>query len=437
MDSLEPGQQAAPHPYLRWYSTNGHTKPKTEYVRSAYEPPRDRYWLHLLLFVITALTTMLVGAEMATNRSWWTDRTALGFPQLGLADLVLGAPYAFGFLLFLTCHEFGHYFTSRWHRVRCSLPYYLPFYLPAEISMINIGSFGAIIRIRDRPDSNLKYFDIGIAGPLAGFVISVLLLWVGFATLPPLDDYLRPIHPEYFKVLGHAPNHDETLLNFGGGLALGSNLIFSFFEQFVADPARLPNHFELVHYPLLFAGYITLFFTALNLLPIGQLDGGHVTYGLLGRKWAGRVSRGVVVALLVYCGMGLRHDGLGVGDLLESVLFYSLVLYVARQLVGSGKWLPALGLASAIVLSAYTLRLLLPTVEGNTMWLLFVFMAVRFVRLDHPPAQLEIPLDGKRKLLGWLALAVFLLCFTPDPVKIVEGVQRNTIFTQVLTILLP
>ena len=174
------------------------------------------YAIHIGLFLLTLLTTLMVGAELvsstqlfilggksvAIGKSWFawvytSKEIALESVQLSLQDLVKGIPYSFSFLAFLTFHEFGHYFTSVYHKVKCSLPYYIPIYIP--FIMLNIGSFGAVIRLKEIPDSTRKYFDIGIAGPLAGFVVSIFLLVYGFSHLPDVDEYVLGIHSEYYE----------------------------------------------------------------------------------------------------------------------------------------------------------------------------------------------------------------------------------------------
>ena len=147
--------------------------------------------IHGGLFLLSLITTMMVGAELVEKKYWFT--WGLLDPELDpanyvfqLKDLWKGLPYSLAFLGFLTVHEFGHYFTAMYHRVRSSLPYYIPIYIPIP-GVLNIGSFGAVIRLKETPRSTREYFDIGIAGPLAGFVVSLLLLVYGFTTLPPME----------------------------------------------------------------------------------------------------------------------------------------------------------------------------------------------------------------------------------------------------------
>ena len=146
---------------------------------------------------------------------------------------------------------------------------------------------GALIRLREKIYSKKQNFDIGLAGPLAGFVTALMILFYGFTHLPE-PEYIFQIHPEYEQYgLSYADhvyeNQKESIID----ISIGKNLLFLFFENFVADPARVPNPHEIMHYPFIFAGFLSLVFTFLNLLPIGQLDGGHVSMGYSASKSIG------------------------------------------------------------------------------------------------------------------------------------------------------
>ena len=384
---------------------------------------------------------MMAGSEFMTNKFWnlWLQYGYASwfgggdpFPPNAekylpnFSDFLKGGMYSFAFLAFLTCHEFGHYFTAMYHRVKCSLPYYIPIFLP--FSFINIGSMGAVIRLREQPDSTRKYFDIGIAGPLAGFVVSVILLWVGFATLPPLEETIFAIHPEYQQIWGRIPTEQELLDKFHNPknpqptlLYIGHSLLFRFFETFVADPARLPNHFEIMHYPLLFVGFITLFFTALNLLPIGQLDGGHITYGLFGRKRASFISRLTVVVLVSIGGLGMfDFPNLDLTQEGIFLLIYLAYLYaVIIKVTGEGRFAQAVMIIAGVLIVQQSLQMLLQIDRAhNVLWLLYGLIATRFIGLDHPPAMTEHRLNLPRQILGWVAIVIFIICFSPSPLKI-------------------
>ncbi len=130
--------------------------------------------LHVSLFLVTFITTTLAGAEWATGKT-------VDMEGFSWADFASGLPYSISFLFILTVHEFGHYFTAVYYRVRTTLPYYIP--LPPFYYLF--GTMGAVIRIKDRISSKQQHFDIGIAGPLAGFGAAFVILWYAFTHLPP------------------------------------------------------------------------------------------------------------------------------------------------------------------------------------------------------------------------------------------------------------
>lgn len=365
--------------------------------------------IHSSLFIVTFVTTTLAGAE-------WTNGKSILSGEYSWADFRGGLPYSLAFLSVLTVHEFGHYFTALYHRVRTSLPYFIP--LPPIPLML--GTLGALIRLRERAKTNTQSFDIGIAGPLAGFVIAFGLLWYGFTHLPP-PEYIFSIHPEYEQFgLDYANHVYNTDFYKEGGLVTvtGKNLLFVFFEKFVADPARIPSMYELVHYPFLFAGFLSLVFTAINLLPIGQLDGGHVLYGLVGYKWHKRIASVIFIAFLFYAGLGYIHPKSG-----WEVLWYEIPLFIGfmflalegLQLSTRDRWMYAL----LIFTIQYAVVTIFPTVTGYPGWLLFAFLIGKFVRVVHPPSEIEEPLTTGRKILGILALLIFVLCFTPQPLELI------------------
>ncbi|WNJ21500.1 site-2 protease family protein [Pontibacter sp. G13] len=372
--------------------------------------------IHGGLFLLAWVTTMIAGAENTSAYSIWVD--------FSWEKFWTGLPYSFSFLLFLTCHEFGHYFTARYHQVKASLPYYIPLYIPIP-GFFNIGSMGAIISLKSIPPSTRKYFDIGIAGPLAGFVISIGLLVYGFLNLPPLDEYVLSIHPEYLEIFGHMPSPLEmeafAYLQGENGpvLSIGSNLLFDWMAQILpADPAQVPPGFELMHYPYLFVGYLTLFFTALNLLPIGQLDGGHIIYGMFGRKTAGIISRFAVMTLLIMGGTGMmRIEG---WEFLSYQLGYLLLVwYIFRKTMTAGKPIPAMMMALVFVSAQAMLATQFPGWDVNVLWLLYSFMAVRMIKVDHPPALKEHRVNLPRQILGGFAILIFIVSFSPFPLKMI------------------
>lgn len=403
------------------------------------------YALHLALFFLTFLTTAMVGTELsapkllineeAVPRFWFTWFLELPEHLQGIdlsfkfSDLYIGLPYAIAFLTFLTFHEFGHYFASIYHRVKSSLPYYIPIYLPLPI--LNIGSFGAVIRLKQMPESTRKYFDIGIAGPLAGFVISLAILIYGFATLPPLDSYLLDINPDYQQQFGGVPSETDIRAyveeNAVPTYFIGTSLLFELLKDIVpSDPSQVPNHFEIIHYPLLFVGYITLFFTALNLLPIGQLDGGHIMYGMFGPNVSGVIARIAVVGLVLLGGTGLVDIRAFTGswqeklsELLTLTIYIAFVVYILIKIMGPQLRTYVYAFSLFILAVQVIIKWNLPEQEMNFIWLFYAFLVVRLLGVDHPPAYYEHKVNAPRQILGWISILIFILCFTPTPVQIV------------------
>lgn len=372
--------------------------------------------IQICLFVVTFVTTTMAGAEWTYSKSIWF------YKDYTWSDFLKGMEFSVPFLLILTVHEFGHYFTSRAHKIKSSLPYFIP--VPPIV--LSIGTLGAIIRIRDKVHSNIQHFDIGLAGPLAGFVVAIIILIYGFRTLPP-PEYIYQFHPEYEQYGLNYPEHVYTLdyqqkekRQFD--LVFGTNLLFMFFENYVADPARVPNPRELMHYPILMAGFIALFFTSLNLLPIGQLDGGHVIYGLFGQKGHRVIAVAFFIALLVYSGLGYANfrDDKGEMEVIipVAVLFYFICLQGLR--------LPFRDtLMYAIVIVAFLLLVAwwYPDLKGFSGWLVFGLLVGRLIGIYHPPSEIEKPLDPARITLGWICLLIFILSFSPAPVIITEVPQ--------------
>jgi membrane-associated protease RseP (regulator of RpoE activity) len=274
--------------------------------------------LNIALFTATFVTTAMAGA---INR---------GFnPFADFHVVVAGFPFAITVMTILLCHELGHYFLAQTHRVDATLPYFIPappFFL--------VGTFGAFIRMRTMPPNRRALFDIGAAGPWAGFVIAVPAVVVGLHL-----SEIRPLGPTE------------------GGLLLGDSLLFSALTHLVlgVDSSQVT---VLLH-PVALAGWFGLLVTSLNLLPVGQLDGGHVAYAVFGRhhKW---ISRGVFAFVVV---------------------------------MGMGGW------------------------PGWLVWALLLLV----LGLRHPrPFDPHTPLDRHRMIAAALTLVVFVLTFMPVPVDIVE-----------------
>lgn len=375
---------------------------------------QKRVLIQVLLFILTFITTTLAGAEWCYGKVFFLVLPLAYNPEFTIQDFVSGMNFSVPFLLILSVHEFGHYFTALYHKVKASLPYYIPV-PPIPLS---IGTFGALIRLRSVVPSTKQNFDIGIAGPLAGFVIAVGVLVYGFTNLPPAE-YIFTIHPEYEQYGLNYAEHvysapKDSVLN----ISLGKNLLFLFFEKVVADPALMPNPNELMHYPYLFAGFLALVFTSLNLLPIGQLDGGHVLYGLVGYKKHRIIASVFFTGFIFYAGLGFEYiqPWQPASLLMWTIPAYGLFLYTCF----TGLQLPVKDTAmyAALVFAAqYVLMLAYPALTGYSGWLLFGFLIGRVLGIPHPPTQIEEPLDQKRKILGWIALIIFVLCFTPNPIS--------------------
>lgn len=288
------------------------------------EPTRRRvldYAIPIGLFLSTVFTTLWAGAY-ATN----TDPTqgALEFLVNNPRALLKGIPFAGTLLGILVTHELGHYVLSRIHRVPASLPLFIPG--PPHF----IGTFGAIIRMRGPILSRKALFDIGVAGPIAGFVVAVIALIIG---------------------LGWS----KVVLTQGlYGLHLGEPLLLQFVSWLMLGP--LPDGYDVVLHPVAFAAWFGLFVTSLNLIPIGQLDGGHVVYALWGER-----QRTVALTML------------------------PILLFLGFMPGGWPGWFLWAGMAGVLGLA-------------------------------HPPVQdPETVLGRTRILIGWFAVAIFVLTFAPIP----------------------
>ncbi len=303
--------------------------------------------LHAGLFVLTLFTTTLAGVQ-------W-----IGLDPLNILNLPLGVSYSVPLLFILGSHEFGHFFYSLKHRVRATLPYFIPF--PFIPGMINFGTLGAVIRTKTPVPSRRALFDIGVSGPIVGFIASLAVLVYGFTHLPSRE-YLLLIHPNFDFATNSVPVGDGT------PFAFGNTLLFKLLELILTNPRTefIPPMSEIYHYPFLCTGWFGLFVTAMNLLPVGQLDGGHLIYAMFGRKHK-RIAR-VVFGVLI-----------------------------------------ALGIMSLLPLININITF------GWLGWLFWAAILFFVVKIDHPPVVDNTPLDTKRKIIGWLTIVIFILCFSPTP----------------------
>lgn len=404
------------------------------------------------LFIVTFISTTIAGNE------WAYGRNIFFTSDYGWHDFVNGLSFSIPLLLILTVHEFGHYFVALYHKVKTSLPYYIPI-PPIPFLGLSIGTMGAVIRLRSKPYSNLQNFDIGLAGPLAGFIAALFITIYGFATLPP-PEYVFQFHPEYEKYglnyaqtvytpefkssetrrqleeikkqleirdreeerKGNKPDKRRELTESDAGIIdvqIGNNLAFLVLGKLFAAPDRIPNPHEMMHYPVLLACYIALFFTCLNLLPIGQLDGGHVVYGLFGFKAHKIIATVFFVALMFYAGLGMPilsfHQPKD--ELFLWLGGYIVFLFMAFRGLGlpsRDTWMYAVLMAAA----HFLLLQVLPGLKGYSGWLLFAFFVGRFVGIEHPRSEVELPLNSNRIVLGWICLLIFIVCFSPAPIVI-------------------
>ncbi len=368
------------------------------------------YLIHGSLFLITFVTATFAGAE-------WTYGKSVFMEGYSWADFASGLPYSICFLTILSCHEFGHYFTALHYKIKTTLPYYIP--IP-PILPFNIGTFGAVIRIKERILTNKQQFDVGIAGPLAGFVVAVAFLIYGFATLPPPENIFQ-FHPEYKQYGLNYESHVYNPATMPTGIVdvfIGKNMLFTFLEKVFADPARMPNPHEIMHYPFLFAGFLSLVFTCMNLLPIGQLDGGHVLYGLVGYRKHRIIATVLYFGLIFYTGLGYIDARTPINQLFTDIAFYLFFLYMALRSLFEKKR-DRIMYALIVFTLQYLLGWLFPSIHGYSAWLVFILLVGWMAGVPHPPSEIELPLDRNRKILGWLALLIFVLCLTPNPIDII------------------
>jgi membrane-associated protease RseP (regulator of RpoE activity) len=309
---------------------------------------KNNYLLHIGLFIVTFITTTIAGVQWTTG----------DFGPYDIDTLLKGLPYSIAILLVITFHEFGHYLAARYHKVITTLPYYIPF--PPNPYLINFGTMGALIRTRSRIYSRKVMFDIGVAGPIAGFIATLIILIYGFTNVPGID-YILNIHPDYFE-----PEYGQ------GGLSLvfGDSLLFSMLKYLLVDPNNyFPPMTEIYHYPYLCVGWFGLLITSMNMIPVGQLDGGHISYTMFGEQNSFKIS---AISFIILFALGI----LGIVD---STL--------------------ELGLNA-----------------GWSGWLFWSLILYFIIKLKHPPIPDPVPLDNGRMYLGYLSLFIFIISFSPAPI---------------------
>ena len=300
-----------------------------------YIPPAPSYRLrpepmlrYVLLFLLTIASTTQAGGLHYLSFMFPFDNR---LPQISGVSLMLhGLWYSLSILAILGCHELGHYYACRYYRVDASRPYFLP------MPFLLTGTLGAFIRIRAPIPGKRALFDIGIAGPIAGFLVAVPVLLIGM----------------------HLSNVVQVPKTFRGDVfELGEPLLFKAAEWLTFG--RIPDGYSVNMHPMAFAAWFGMLATALNLFPIGQLDGGHISYAVLGRRST------IVTLVMVLCLMGLTFV--------------------------SSSWI---------------------------VWtVLTIGMLIGFGPRHPRTIDEEIPLDTTRLWLAAFALLMFVLCFTPAPIQ--------------------
>lgn len=309
--------------------------------------------VNLIFFILTLLSVWFTGGVLGSEGELTGSAS-----QVILQLLKNGWPFALSMMAILAAHEFGHYLMGRHHGVHVTLPYFLP--LPFPISPF--GTMGAFINMKEVPKNRRILMDIGIAGPLSGLImaIPVLLIGLSLSRLEPLPAFPQP------GVLGQAQLEGNSILYLFLKFLVFGRLLpepatyqglppLLYWLRYVLTGQPLPyGGLDVVLHPVAWAGWGGLLITALNLIPAGQLDGGHILYTLFGRKRAQALFP-VILAVLILMGF-----------------------------IWSGWWL----------------------------WALLIFF---FGRTYAEPLDQITELDGRRRLLGVIMLIIFALIFTPVP----------------------
>jgi len=325
-------------------------------VRGRPEPKTGKVWVNLVLFGLTVLSVMFTGAQFSGADVAEPFQLPLGeFVQYVLK----GWPFTVGLLAILLAHEFGHYLVGRTHGEKVTLPYFIPF--PFSV----FGTMGAFISMKEIPKNRKHLMDIGIAGPLIGLLVAipVLLIGLSLSSVGPLETNLPEGYVQFLE--GNSIFYlAAKYLTFGELLpqpaTYGDMSPWLYWLRYFFTGAPLPlGGLDVQIHPVAWAGWAGLFVTAINLIPAGQLDGGHVLYVLFGKKRAKRSFPLVLGALII---LGFFWSG----------------------------------------------------------WWLWAALVLFFGRRYAEPLDQITPIDRKRKILCWIALAVFILIFTPVPIIILQ-----------------
>ena len=317
--------------------------------------------LNIALFVATLVTTTIQGAIMQHGGG-------------GIFPLTDGLSFSIPLLAILLCHEMGHYVAARIHGVPASLPYFVP--LPPGIGLF--GTMGAVI-LQSRTTDRRKLIDIGAAGPLAGLVVAIPVLAYGL--------HLSQVGP------------------IAGGLQEGNSLLYAILKRLVCGAWLPDGNTDVNLHPMAFAGWAGLFVTMLNLIPISQLDGGHVAIAFFGNRygWASRFLRNMLLPLAVAVMLTVYHTA-------------------THELAQAG-------LADKVSPSEVAWQVAFP---AGLQWLVWYVMLGLLRRLsggiDHPPVD-DRPLPRSRARLFWTVVTSFVLIFMPVPIRASVGAARPHVET--------
>lgn len=380
------------------------------------KPDRKTILKHLGLFILTFISVSVVSTFLVGGTEPFGMFGPIPVP--GEHDLMQGIIFAILLLSFLSIHEFGHYFAAVHHKVSVSLPYYIP--IP-----LGIGTLGAVIRIKEQILETKKLFDIGAAGPIAGFIASLIILFIGFVNLPE-PEFLNQFGDhnymiEYFEENGQYPEAPQVT---EGQMVLffGETPLFAFLSSLFENA---PPLWEIQHYPFLLAGWFGLFFTALNLMPVGQLDGGHILYSLIGYEKHRIVARVFFSAITILAGIEavpLIHDQIidydnDFGLLSWTIWALGLFLIMNKAFMKEQLWVASMLPASLIGSGIYLYFIMEDgKPESSIIWLFWSLFIAFVVKVEHPPVFIEKPLTPTRKVIGWLSMLIFVLCISLTPI---------------------
>ena len=385
-------------------------------------PTTKELLVHSILFILTFISVSIVSTLLVGKGLQIKIVAGISFPFPTSEDLKSGALFASLLLTFLTVHEFGHYFAALYHRVCVSLPYYIP--LP-----VGIGTLGAVIKIRQRIQGTRSLFDIGAAGPIAGFIVSLIILIIGFLTLP--EPYFLNEFGDHQALIDHLNEFGyypplPSLLEGQVIFIFGKTPLYSFIASFFPSA---PPMYEIMHYPFLLAGWFGLFFTALNLMPVGQLDGGHILYSLVGYEKHLIIARIFYGGLTVLAGIEaipffqnyLTNYGFSSIGYAWGIWTIILSLLMKKAYKEHLYWMGGM-IPLSLLLSSFFLYLWTPSFaqEGSILWLFWSFFTAYIVKIEHPPVPYEEGLSPGRTILGWLSMLIFILCISLNPLILVS-----------------